>query len=80
MSTEAQEEKARAPTVNEEATEEAASALTALSISSNGEEEYADESFEIPHRFTKSGRQRAVPFPLKVRMVQINARALLSGR
>jgi hypothetical protein len=26
-----------------------------------------DEEFEIPHQFTKSGRKRAVSFPLKVR-------------
>lgn len=51
---------------DEEATEAAATALTALSISSKHEEEEDDESFEIPQRFTKSGRKRAVPFPLKV--------------
>jgi hypothetical protein len=31
------------------------------------EEEYEDDSdFQIPLRFTKSGRQRATPFPMKV--------------
>lgn len=55
------------PSVDEEATEAAATALTALSISSNVDGEDGDESFAIPERFTKSGRKRATPFPLKVR-------------
>ncbi len=53
--------------LDEEATEAAATALTALSISSKTDDGDAEESFEIPQRFTKSGRKRAVPFPLKVR-------------
>ena len=46
---------------------EAANALTALSISlKNGSDEGEDACFAIPQRYTKSGRKRAVPFPLKV--------------
>jgi hypothetical protein len=33
------------------------------------EEEDDEEEFEFEQRFTKSGRKRAVPFPLKVRLV-----------
>lgn len=43
----------------------AASALTSLvkpPSSGDGEE----EDFEIPQRFTKSGRKKATPFPMKV--------------
>jgi hypothetical protein len=32
-----------------------------------------DEEFEIPHLFTKSGRKRAVSFPLKVRSLCCNS-------
>lgn len=35
-------------------------------------EEEGDE-FHIPQRFTKSGRKRAVPFPVKVRMLRVGA-------
>lgn len=58
------------------ATEEAASALTALhSLSEanpNEEEVNNKEDFLIPQRFTKSGRKKAVPFPLKVRSHFLN--------
>ena len=53
--------------VEEVATEAAASALTALLIQSNVEmTDGEDSAFEIPERFTKSGRKKAVPFPVKV--------------
>jgi hypothetical protein len=52
--------------------EAVASALTTLVDVASGkveeEDEEEDEDFEIPQRFTKSGRKRAVPFPLKVRL------------
>ena len=35
----------------------------------NKEDEEDDGDFDIPERFTKSGRKRAVPFPLKVSLV-----------
>ena len=47
----------------------AAAVLTNLGISSPQQEKAADEEeddFEIPQRYTKSGRKRAVSFPLKV--------------
>ena len=54
----------------------AATALAGLAINNDRDDDTAaashhkDEetavSFVIPQRFTKSGRQRAVPFPLKV--------------
>ena len=56
--------------IDEEAAEAAATALTALSISPKADRGDAEESFEIPQRFTKSGRKRAVPFPLKVRVIK----------
>ncbi len=56
--------------IDEEAAEAAATALTALSISPKADRGDAEETFEIPQRFTKSGRKRAVPFPLKVRMMK----------
>jgi len=59
---------------DEEATEAAATALTALSISSKADDGDAEESFEIPQRFTKSGRKRAVPFPLKLMKVLSDSR------
>ena len=56
----------------------AATALAGLAIKNDRDDDTAaashhkDEetaaSFVIPQRFTKSGRQRAVPFPLKVCM------------
>jgi len=46
---------------------EAASALTVLSGPPKEDEEIDDCEFEIPERFTKSGRKKAVPFPVKVR-------------
>jgi hypothetical protein len=58
--------------VEEVATEAAASALTALSIQPNTEmtdgeaTDCEGSAFEIPERFTKSGRKKAVPFPVKV--------------
>jgi hypothetical protein len=59
------------------ATEEAASALTALhSLSEakpNEERVMNKEGFLIPQRFTKSGRKKAVPFPLKVRINFLNS-------
>ena len=30
----------------------------------------ADEDFQIPQRYTKSGRKRAVPFAIKVRFLR----------
>lgn len=68
MSTESKVENRAA--IDEEAAEAAATALTALSISPKADRGDDEESFEIPQRFTKSGRKRAVPFPLKVRMIQ----------
>jgi hypothetical protein len=58
----------RIESVNEDATEAAASALTALSLQPKPKEHGSEQvSFEIPERFTKSGRKKAVPFPVKVR-------------
>jgi hypothetical protein len=63
---------------NDSDTEAAASALTALGASisqhkpeedRNGEDD-GGVDIEIPQRFTKSGRKRAVSFPLKVRQKQ----------
>lgn len=47
---------------------EAAQVLTNLGISSAPEDKVDEEEddFEIPQRYTKSGRKRAVSFPLKV--------------
>lgn len=42
----------------------AASALTSLVKPPASEE--AEEDFDIPQRFTKSGRKKATPFPMKV--------------
>lgn len=59
-------------TYEEEPEEAAATALTALSLGpkdDEGSEDGVDNSFEIPQRFTKSGRKRAVPFPLKLMKV-----------
>lgn len=36
-----------------------------------GEAEDNEDDFDIPQRFTKSGRKRAVPFPLKVSIYTI---------
>lgn len=48
----------------------AASALTSLKPDSTTgqelKEQEEDSDFQIPLRFTKSGRQRATPFPMKV--------------
>jgi hypothetical protein len=50
----------------EEAEEDQESEKTAVeALTSMTKEEAAD--FNIPQRFTKSGRKRAVPFPIKVR-------------
>jgi hypothetical protein len=46
--------------------EDAASALTNLQKSN--ETSQGNNGFIIPQRFTKSGRKKAVPFPLKVRI------------
>lgn len=43
--------------------EDAASALTNLQ---KANEDKDSNEFVIPQRFTKSGRKKAVPFPLKV--------------
>lgn len=54
---------------------QAASALTSLmpaADTSQGVKEESDDDdgeFEIPLRFTKSGRKRATPFPMKVRSI-----------
>lgn len=48
--------------------EAAASALTALSIHPKKQDEAEETPFEIPERFTKSGRRKAVPFPVKVKI------------
>ena len=64
-------------------TEAAASALTALGASisqqhkleadgDHDDEEDGVVDIEFPQRFTKSGRKRAVSFPLKVRHKQTN--------
>jgi hypothetical protein len=44
----------------------AASALTSLVKPPVGAIEEDTDEFEIPQRFTKSGRKKAIPFPLKV--------------
>ena len=50
-----------------EQTEEAVvSALATLGDAASKIDEEENEEFEIPQRFTKSGRKRAIPFPLKV--------------
>lgn len=67
---------ARADDNNNSDTEAAATALTALGASiiqhkpENDNEEDGIVDIEIPQRFTKSGRKRAVSFPLKVRHKQ----------
>eukprot|EP00934_Nitzschia_sp_Nitz4_P007388 Nitzschia sp. Nitz4//scaffold35_size145790//135274//136217//NITZ4_003059-RA/size145790-augustus-gene-0.126-mRNA-1//1//CDS//3329549211//7378//frame0 len=57
--------------VAEDAAEAAACALTELSIGSKSDDE-GDDEIEIPQRFTKSGRKRAVPFPMKLMKVLSN--------
>mmetsp|Transcript_19140 Transcript_19140/g.32774 ORF Transcript_19140/g.32774 Transcript_19140/m.32774 type:complete len:396 (-) Transcript_19140:229-1416(-) len=47
----------------------AASALTSLVKSPNMDDSNDDEDFEIPQRFTKSGRKKATPFPMKLMKV-----------
>ena len=44
----------------------AASALAGLVKSQNVDDSNDEEDFEIPQRFTKSGRKKATPFPMKV--------------
>jgi hypothetical protein len=47
--------------------EAALSGLESLGAAAEAVEEAEyNEDFDIPQRFTKSGRKRAVPFPLKV--------------
>ena len=67
--------------MNNEANE-AAAVLTNLGISAPQEKvEEEDDDFEIPQRYTKSGRKRAVSFPLKVRkMVWFRFRHSMSER
>jgi len=62
----------KGPPVKKPAQMMAASALTSLKPGTTGQEEYLPEDdpdcdFQIPLRFTKSGRRRATPFPMKVR-------------
>lgn len=45
----------------------AASALTSLVRPPAGQVDEPQEDFDIPQRFTKSGRKKAIPFPMKVR-------------
>jgi hypothetical protein len=45
----------------------AASALTSLVGPPAGQVDEPQEDFDIPQRFTKSGRKKAIPFPMKVR-------------
>jgi hypothetical protein len=66
MSANREENESRA-IIDEQATEAAATALTALSISPKADDEDGVGSFAIPQRFTKSGRKAATPFTLKVR-------------
>lgn len=56
------------PTEHEkEQTENAVvSALATLGDAASKIDGEENEEFEIPQRFTKSGRKRAIPFPLKV--------------
>lgn len=53
---------------------DAAAALTSLVGAEDPADEEAeegeDEDFVIPQRFTRSGRRRATPFPVKVRLVE----------
>ena len=44
----------------------AASALTSLVKPPSGPMEESQVHFDIPQRFTKSGRKKATPFPMKV--------------
>jgi hypothetical protein len=60
-----------AATESQEPEEAAATALTALGSAAPKPEEDGEvdgKGLDIPQRFTKSGRKRAVPFPLKVRL------------
>jgi hypothetical protein len=60
-----------AATESQEPEEAAATALTALGSAAPKPEEDVEvdgKGLDIPQRFTKSGRKRAVPFPLKVRL------------
>ena len=56
-------------TEESEATE--LSGLESLGAAAEAVEEAEDneDDFDIPQRFTKSGRKRAVPFPLKVSII-----------
>ena len=53
---------------NQESEEAAAAALAELGASAAKSDD--ESEFLIPQRFTKSGRKRAVPFPLKVRYLR----------
>ena len=46
--------------------EAAVSALATLGDAASKIDGEDEEQFEIPQRFTKSGRKRAIPFPIKV--------------
>ena len=74
------EQKMKNETLNNEANE-AAAVLTNLGISAPQEkaEEQEDDDFEIPQRYTKSGRKRAVSFPLKVCTMQFRFRLKANG-
>jgi hypothetical protein len=65
-----------------ESEEAAATALTSLvsAAKRTNEDDDSEEhgEFEIPQRFTKSGRKRAVPFPMKVRLLVVLLASLLS--
>lgn len=56
-------------------TSERAAALATHDEDDEGDEDAEDgKDFEIPQRFTKSGRKRAVPFPIKLLKVLSNKR------
>lgn len=65
-----EEEKIQSP----EPEEAAATALTSLGATAKPDDEEDDGAFDIPQRLTKSGRKRAVPFPIKVRRLISTAR------
>jgi hypothetical protein len=63
-------------TEHKEQEDTAASALSTMAAAAEKieQDEEDDADFEIPLRFTKSGRKRAIPFPLKVSITCFLAR------
>jgi hypothetical protein len=78
VSSSIQDDKAQEPFANEESDSTDSDDDDEGDDDEGGEKEDASGTFQIPQRFTKSGRKRSVPFPVRVSVSSLASSLLRS--